>query len=831
MYTKSYEIAIGKCITDPKDFKNAEVTYNQFKNLIVNPPDIPNRFDKRRAAYILVGPCTTESRSAAGVLEANIVVLDLDKSIDLETGETTEYAPSKDVILKYFRDKEIFCFYYSTVSSKGGDKSRGRIIIPLLRSLKAKDYKTLVINLITDMQENYIPIHGATENLTLSQCWIIPYKNEHYDFDIIEGNHIDIDKYLSKGTSYEVPSNCIPKRDTSSITHSPYGNETNKFSEIGFFIHNHNNIDFFIDTLLETGLYELSTKVSYADGSHSARLKLISSKSPPGVVVYKYNHKYYVKSHHANDTFLLGRDDKHTPLDCLDLSARFYMHTNESMEFKTAISKAYQEDRRILLAKYMHDNLCYIRRNDASVFWLERPSGFEDKPHRPIHRKAMGDALAAATYKSQVSKNMKTISAFEVWYTNKSIYPRREADNITWIPLIQEEDHGATSVVERMIEDPHSGLVKCNTYRGPFFKRPPGGEHLKLFLDTIEYLCGDQTDLVLDVLSYLIVNPSKKSGVAILLLSHCIQGHGKSWFGNLVRNVFGRNNTSTTDINIVSGVKSQFTSDRANKRILIVDEVSPLSKYGQDTENQVYNNLKALITEDTSRQELKGVDSAQLRDYSQLFLFSNNLQCLRMPAEDRRFIVCVNSKPVLPKSHWAIVYPALDNSEALAEFYWFLRDRGETDGVKNIPNLTAEDLKSTDKKILAHIVSSDLEDWLREEIGCESPPYPYVTAPLVARLYCAYTGMQFHVEGEKLIYKLRSIYPPNFNLYPKKIRWGSKLLNVGNGKKTIICIGEQNLQKLKRYDREGKWPKAMQEVKDSFSEMKHEIMKLSGLEV
>jgi phage/plasmid-associated DNA primase len=52
-----------------------------------------------------------------------------------------------------------------------------------------------------------------------------------------------------------------------------------------------------------------------------------------------------------------------------------------------------------------------------------------------------------------------------------------------------------------------------------------------------------------------------------------------------------------------------------------------------------YNRLKSLVTNDTISVEKKGLEVAEYKNYSRIFIFSNSYNCLRLAPSDRRFAV------------------------------------------------------------------------------------------------------------------------------------------------------------------------------------------------
>lgn len=106
------------------------------------------------------------------------------------------------------------------------------------------------------------------------------------------------------------------------------------------------------------------------------------------------------------------------------------------------------------------------------------------------------------------------------------------------------------------------------------------------------------------------------------------QGIGKGVLGDIMRNLVGESNYSKTDKKIFT---KDFNNQAANVRLLYVNEFK-ITNVDQE------NKLKALI-DDTIEIEAKGKDAKLQNNYASIYLSSNNMDCVRLSKDDRRFSI------------------------------------------------------------------------------------------------------------------------------------------------------------------------------------------------
>lgn len=191
------------------------------------------------------------------------------------------------------------------------------------------------------------------------------------------------------------------------------------------------------------------------------------------------------------------------------------------------------------------------------------------------------------------------------------------------------EDKLATRY-EGIVFDPSEtcGKKYWNLWRG--FKVQAKQGDISLFLDLIAALCNDDQTCITYLLNYLahmVQKPAELPEVAIVMRG--TQGIGK---GSLMKTIgeFTDNYKHLSSTNSLTGT---FNGHLLNAFVIFADE----AVWGGDKSAE--GRLKAMITEGTNTINDKGRPEIQVRNYSRIFVASNEEWCVPVGEEDRRFFV------------------------------------------------------------------------------------------------------------------------------------------------------------------------------------------------
>jgi hypothetical protein len=185
-------------------------------------------------------------------------------------------------------------------------------------------------------------------------------------------------------------------------------------------------------------------------------------------------------------------------------------------------------------------------------------------------------------------------------------------------------------------------------------------------------------DYLLNLLAWTVQNPTKKPGVALILIGK--QGCGKSdVFQALGECLFGKR--YVTVLNDINNITRHFNAELEGKKVVIGDEVKGL---GKDSEK-----LKNLITCNTLRLEKKGVDAYFVDDTAFYVFISNTVDYYKMEQGDRRYLVLnCSDKYCGDKEYFDALFQELEKRECGDHLYTYLaaeRDVSKFNRVKDLP--------------------------------------------------------------------------------------------------------------------------------------------------
>jgi hypothetical protein len=174
------------------------------------------------------------------------------------------------------------------------------------------------------------------------------------------------------------------------------------------------------------------------------------------------------------------------------------------------------------------------------------------------------------------------------------------------------------------------GTAVVNTWQQPPYRvaQPDANTAFDEFL---EYVIPTQSerDMFKKWLSWSLKHEGDKPKWAVLLYSEK-QGTGKSTLTDVVKALFGEQNTART--NGVSKLVGRFNKEVLEKKLVVVEEVEVKKGSSQA------NSLKSLITEDSTMVEAKNMPLYVEQIYCAFLMTSNHLP-LWLEDSDRRFFI------------------------------------------------------------------------------------------------------------------------------------------------------------------------------------------------
>lgn len=175
--------------------------------------------------------------------------------------------------------------------------------------------------------------------------------------------------------------------------------------------------------------------------------------------------------------------------------------------------------------------------------------------------------------------------------------------------------------------------------------RPKKGDPEK-WLDYMKWLFpipDDRTE-VMRWCATIMARPDIKMNYALLLCSEQ-QGVGKTTLGqNILGPIVGLHNMKAPSVTEI--LDSQFTGWKSRCRLILVNEIYE----GQSV--KAYNRLKSLITDTTIEVNEKFVTPYTIQNWSHILACSNHKNALKLPDDDRRWLVPEVTEELRSDDYW-----------------------------------------------------------------------------------------------------------------------------------------------------------------------------------
>ena len=218
------------------------------------------------------------------------------------------------------------------------------------------------------------------------------------------------------------------------------------------------------------------------------------------------------------------------------------------------------------------------------------------------------------------------------------------------------------------------GALLVNMYMPPQWKET--NRIPDVLIEHLDYLLPDkiEREYFWGWLAHKIQNPAER-GVAIVMIAEDAYGIGRSWLGSLLDKVL-LGEVRQTDIKQLAGGNgggaSTYNDLYANKQIVVVDETQADEVRVQF---KAYENLKLVVDTSPSRCRVnpKYGKVYEVELLFNLLAFSNNVDALHIPADDRRFCVLTNPTNPRDQKYYSRLYEKLEDPRFLGEVYWYLR--------------------------------------------------------------------------------------------------------------------------------------------------------------
>tara|TARA_Y100001934_G_scaffold208598_1_gene246757 strand:- start:2096 stop:4387 length:2292 start_codon:yes stop_codon:yes gene_type:complete len=273
------------------------------------------------------------------------------------------------------------------------------------------------------------------------------------------------------------------------------------------------------------------------------------------------------------------------------------------------------------------------------------------------------------------------------------IYSEKEWSNMHYRHIKLEQHEKPILLKSAFMEHPA-------TRRATAFKYRPGGgetiEHHKqtyvnswteplheetdelpeIFLKHMDYILpiASERECFLNWLAYKIQHPASRS-YAVVMVADNVFGTGRSWIAKMLERVTqGQSGKATLKQLIGKGTSAEqnYNDWSAGRQFLFVNEAKDVSK---DDFYRGYETFKDLV--DTSTYSIRiNPKFGHIREeeiYWNALIFTNHVDAISLPANDRRIAVFSNANETKSTDYYAQLFNALDGDEPARVYQWLKR--------------------------------------------------------------------------------------------------------------------------------------------------------------
>lgn len=183
-------------------------------------------------------------------------------------------------------------------------------------------------------------------------------------------------------------------------------------------------------------------------------------------------------------------------------------------------------------------------------------------------------------------------------------------------------------------------------------------------LELIHHLCHKDTSYILDWISRIVQNPSRKTEWAIILYSK-VGGVGKNCLTDFMVKMIGEYAGMVTNI---EDITKKFNVDLCNKLFIYGDEINAGAK-------KVADELKKVITGKEKTMEKKNYDATKIKDFSNYLFTTNNEHCFKIEAEDRRYLLIRCTDQRKSDDFYSEFYQELDDELMMKQLFKYFKNR------------------------------------------------------------------------------------------------------------------------------------------------------------
>jgi hypothetical protein len=321
--------------------------------------------------------------------------------------------------------------------------------------------------------------------------------------------------------------------------------------------------------------------------------------------------------------------------------------------------------------KYFEKFVCKVLRPNPIYVYTEYEN---DKLTRVLYcQNKLRECFLHLEGDTKIGKNDEVILLRFVnqWLDDSSIRQYNTMDFLPMNKVISLEDEYIEDTTQYNLFTGYNPVIKTE------FEKSKRDTIIKPFTDLLYQLVGADDknfNYMINLLSHIIQNPSKRLPVAIVIKSK--EGVGKNVFLDTFANIIDKSHYLT------SCKPSDFFGEHAeigNKLIINMNECE-----GKDTLD-LQGRIKSFVTEEKIRVNAKNLRPYDINNFAYLFIFTNKPNPIKIDvrAKDRRFIVFQSTMKYLEKQYNFAFWTSLTDYFKKPAFLSALYDYFNTNDVKN----------------------------------------------------------------------------------------------------------------------------------------------------
>lgn len=446
---------------------------------------------------------------------------------------------------------------------------------------------------------------------------------------------------------------------------------------------------------------------AYSNGCSETSIKYF----PAGTGGFQQGH---FKSMHASDSELSDTDW----LEGYGYSASMFEDLTPTMPDtgeNTQIANTFTDMDTDITGHFL-ERFIYVIEGDQ-VCDLSRP------PYQCIMSMSAFKNLMAPYTRLHIGKKGKEehIPAAKVWIEHRD---KQVAESTGYKP-------GAGRIIER-----HDGRFEINEFYMPEHPNTGGTSKLSGFLNHMHYLVPDawQREFFIARLGWMVQRPERRCPISILHVATA-HGTGRGWVSQLMERVLGPWNCSRTRMKTLCD--NQFHDYLYHTLLCTIDEVRE-----NDKRYEVNDKIRDVLTEPRFEVNRKYGDKLTIDIYTGFLLFTNHFDALALPEEDRRIAVLGGPEFAASEEHYTSLYSALNDSDFIAQVYWYLM------GVDLSRFNWQRAPETKERQLMIESNKSDVETALVEILN--NPPVPAMTYRQIVNAILAEAGVDVEINQKHI---------------------------------------------------------------------------------